>query len=115
MTHRQYDASSKEARILRAHAGDYVKQLRIAAGLTQRQLADALGLEWYSFISQLETGHGRLPPNLYVKTAKALKQDVKQFSLKMLEFYDPWTAAAINGSEWKDSDVEQNRAVSAED
>ena len=105
MTHQQYDASTKEARILRANAGDYVKQLRIEAGLTQRQLADILGLQWYSFISQLECGQGRLPPNLYVKTAQALKQDVKTFSLKMLEFYDPWTAAAITeGREWKDKD-----------
>jgi len=96
----QYDKSTKESRILRAEGGDYVKQSRIAAGLTQRELAEALGLKYYTFISQLENGQGRLPPNLYVKTARALGIDVRNFALKMLSFYDPHTHAAITtGSE----------------
>jgi len=95
MAYNAYDASSREARILRADAGDYIKKLRIAAELTQRKLSDQLGLEYYTFISQLECGQGRLPPKLWVQTAKALGQDPKEFSLKMLSYYDPYAHHAI--------------------
>lgn len=99
MAHQQYNSSTKEARILRAEGGDYIKRLRIERGLTQRDLADTLGLKYYSFISQLENGQGRLPPNLYVKTARALKVDIAEFALTMLSFYDPHTHAAITTKE----------------
>lgn len=99
MAHQTYSSSTKEARILRAYAGDYVKQLRIEAGMTQRDLAEKLELKHYTFISQLECGQGRLPPNLTVKCAKALGQDVSEFALKMLSYYDPHTHTAITFNE----------------
>lgn len=95
MTNMQYDKSTKEARILRAEGGDYIKRKRLEAGLTQRALAERLHLKYYTFISQLENGQGRLPPTLYVKTAKALGINVAEFALTMLSFYDPHTHAAI--------------------
>lgn len=99
MTFNAYDASSREARIMRADAGDYIKKLRIDNQLTQRKLADLLGLEYYTFISQLECGQGRLPPKLWVETAKALKQDPKEFSLRMLSYYDPYAHKAVTTGE----------------
>lgn len=96
MANQNYSSSTKEARILRAYAGDHVKQLRIEAKMTQRDLAEQLNLKHYTFISQLETGQGRLPPALTVKTALALGVDVREFALKMLSFYDPHTFQAIN-------------------
>ena len=95
MAHQTYSSSTKEARILRAYAGDFIKQLRIEAGMTQRELAEKLELKHYTFISQLECGQGRLPPHLTIKAAKALGQDVSEFALKMLSFYDPHTHTAI--------------------
>ncbi len=102
MAYNAYDASSREARILRADAGDYIKKLRIDAKMTQRQLSDILGLEYYTFVSQLECGQGRLPPKLWVKTAKALSQDPKKFSLRMLSYYDPYAHHAITTGKTKD-------------
>lgn len=102
MAYNAYDASSREARILRADAGDYIKKLRIDKELTQRQLSDQLGLEYYTFISQLECGQGRLPPKLWVKTANALGQDPKEFALKMLSYYDPYAHHAITTGKTKD-------------
>lgn len=101
MTYNAYDASSREARMLRADAGDYIKRLRIEAELTQRQLSEILGLEYYTFVSQLECGQGRLPPKLWVATANALGQDPKEFSLKMLSFYDPYAHQAITNGKTK--------------
>lgn len=118
MSHMQYDKSTKQARILRAEGGDYVKRLRVEARMTQRELSEALGLKYYTFISQLENGQGRLPPSLYVKTARALKVPIAEFALQMLAFYDPHTHAAItteqeledpNGSSQVSTHVEAKR------
>lgn len=95
MAFNTYDASSKEARILRAEAGDYIKRLRIDKQLTQKQVSNELGLDYYTFISQLECGQGRLPPKMWVSMAKILGQDPKEFSLTMLSFYDPYAHQAI--------------------
>ena len=101
MAFNAYDASSREARILRADAGDHIKRLRIAAKLTQRKMSDLLGLEYYTFISQLECGQGRLPPKLWVKAAEVLGQDPKAFSLLMLSYYDPHAHHAITTGQEK--------------
>lgn len=99
MAHQSYSRTTKDARILRALAGDHVKKIRIAQEMTQRDLAVALNLKYYTFISQLENGQGRLPPNLTVRTAIALNQDPKEFALKMLSFYDPHTFIAVTAGE----------------
>lgn len=99
MSNNQYDTSTKEARILRAEGGDYVKRCRLDAGMTQRELAEKLDLKYYTFISQVENGQGRLPPYLYVKTARALGLPIKEFAMTMLSYYDPHTFAAITTEE----------------
>ncbi len=95
MSNNQYDKSTKEARILRAEAGDYLKRCRLHVSMTQRELAEKLTLKYYTFISQVENGQGRLPPYLYVKTAQALDLDVKEFAMDMMSYYDPHTHAAV--------------------
>ena len=92
-----YDASSPMSKKLRKMAGTYIKSCREGQGLTQRDLAEALKLKYYTFISQLENGHGRVPPHLYEPLAVALRQDVKVFVMEMLKFYDPSTYKALNG------------------
>ena len=70
MAFNTYDASSKEARILRAEAGDYIKRLRIEKQLTQKQVSNELGLDYYTFISQLECGQGSLYAHQAITTGK---------------------------------------------
>ena len=50
---------------LRKEAGRWLRDRREARGLSQRQLAELIGVEYYTFISQLETGRGRIPPDKY--------------------------------------------------
>ena len=95
MANQTYSNSTMESRMLRIQAGDYVKQLRIASGMTQRELADHLNLKHYTFVSQFETGHGRLPPSLVIKCAEALGQEPRDFAMKMLSFYDPMMHQAL--------------------
>lgn len=76
---------------LRRAAGRWLKECRETRGLSQRQLAEKIGAEYYTFISQLETGRGRIPPDKYKIWAEALVMDPREFVLALLPFYDPVT------------------------
>ena len=76
---------------LRREGGRWLKDLREQAGMSQRQLALKVGAEHYTFISQLETGRGRIPPDRYEEWAKALEVEAKPFVRELMRFYDPTT------------------------
>lgn len=89
------DAASME---LRTQAGLFIKSLRTNQSLTQREVAVALKLNYYTMISQIENGAARIPPDLYVAYAKVLKVDTALFVRKLLQYYDPHTYKALYGS-----------------
>ncbi|WP_246685319.1 helix-turn-helix transcriptional regulator [Methylobacterium sp. WL103] len=76
--------------------GRYVRELREAAGLSQRQLAALIGLDFYTFISQIETSRGRIPPDSYRIWAEALQVDVKDLVINLMKFYDPVTSSVLD-------------------
>jgi len=76
---------------LRRKAGRLLKELREAQGLSQRKLADLVGAEYYTFISQLESGRGRIPPDRYLLWAKALGVEPRLFVRTIMRYYDPVT------------------------
>jgi transcriptional regulator with XRE-family HTH domain len=76
---------------LRQQAGRWLRELREARGLSQRGLADRVGAEYYTFISQLEAGRGRIPPDRYATWATALGVEQKMFVQKLMRYYDPVT------------------------
>ena len=76
---------------LRRAAGRWLKDRREARGLSQRQLAELVGTEYYTFVSQLETGRGRIPPDKYRIWAESLGIEARDFVLALLPFYDPIT------------------------
>ncbi len=82
---------------LRREGGNWLKQRRESLGLSQRQLADRVGAEYYTFISQLETGRGRIPPDRYNDWARALEMHAPDFVREMLRFYDPITYGILFG------------------
>ena len=84
---------------LRREAGRWLKQRRESVGLSQRQLAELVGTDYYTFISQLETGRGRIPPDKYSVWAKALNLSVREFVLALLPYYDPITFEILFGDE----------------
>lgn len=95
--HTTYKANSKESRALRKRAGRFLKHCRNNAGLTQRELAELINIDYYTFISQLECGQGRVPPNLYEPLSKALGVNLTEFVKEMLKYYDPFTYHALYG------------------
>lgn len=76
---------------LRKEAGAWLRELREGRGLSQRRLADHLGYEYYTAISQLETGRGRIPPDRYEAWAEALGVPPVEFVRTLLGYYDPET------------------------
>jgi transcriptional regulator with XRE-family HTH domain len=83
----------------RRQAGAWLQDLRKNAGLSQLQLAKMLGLKYYSYISQVENGFGRLPSNSMEAWARALKVDPANFSRQLLSYYDPELYRLLFGSD----------------
>ena len=74
---------------LRHQAGRWLKAAREQAGLTQAELAEKVGLRYYPFVSQVESGLGRLPIETQGAWASALGQDPQEFAKTLLRYYEP--------------------------
>lgn len=83
--------SPEETREHRMTLGLWLRSLREEKGLSQRELADILSLDYYTFISQLENGRGKIPTHRYVEWAEALGQEPKAFVKRLLSYYEPMT------------------------
>ena len=81
--------AAPEAKQQRKLAGGWLKELRAAAGLSQIQLAGRLGLKYYTFVSQVENGFGRVPTESMEAWALALGQNPQAFARRLLSYYDP--------------------------
>ncbi len=89
-SHPQHNATY-DIKQLRQDAGRWLKHLREQQGLSQRDLARRLSLNFYTFISQLESGRGRIPPYRYREWARALGVEPQAFVRELLRYYDPIT------------------------
>lgn len=89
--------SDPQVHELRREAGLWLRELRERRGLSQRQLASHLGAEYYTFISQLETGRGRIPPDRYRQWAEALGVEPAEFVKTLMQYYDPVTYGILFG------------------
>jgi transcriptional regulator with XRE-family HTH domain len=85
----QFAKADSEAKVLRKQAGAWLKELRGRAGLSQVELAQHLGLKYYTFISQVENGFGRVPTDSMEAWARALGVDPSAFARKLLTYYEP--------------------------
>lgn len=90
--------SDKATKALRSQAGAWLRELRERCGLSQRELAAKVGAEYYTFISQLETGRGRIPPDRYLAWATALKVEPEEFVRTLMSYYDPVTYGILFGA-----------------
>jgi transcriptional regulator with XRE-family HTH domain len=89
--------SAKLTQQLRNQAGEWLRELREHRGLSQRQLAHKVGTEYHTFISQVENGRGRIPPDGYLVWANALGIEPREFARALMSYYDPATYNIIFG------------------
>lgn len=86
-----HKTSPEETKEQRVTLGLWLRSLREEQGLSQRELADILSLDYYTFISQLEHGRGKIPTHRYVEWAHALGQNPQDFVRMLLKHYEPMT------------------------
>jgi transcriptional regulator with XRE-family HTH domain len=89
--------SSKLTQKLRDRVGRWLRELRENCGLSQRDLAQKVRAEYYTLISQLEHGRGRIPPDRYVVWADALGVERRSFVRGRMSDYDPVTYGILFG------------------
>ena len=85
----QFAKTAPAAKELRRQAGAWLKELRARAGLSQLQLAALLDLKYYTFVSQVENGFGRVPTESMEAWARAVGVEPPAFARHLLSFYDP--------------------------
>ena len=85
----QLAKTAPDTKKMRREAGAWLKELRSQAGLSQIELAAMLGLKYYTFISQVENGFGRVPTESMEAWGLALGQEPSAFARKLLSYYDP--------------------------
>lgn len=78
-----------QAKLRRREAGAWLKTLRQRSGMSQFQLAERLGYKYYTFIAQVENGHGRVPTDGIEAWSLALGEEPSTFARRLLSFYDP--------------------------
>jgi transcriptional regulator with XRE-family HTH domain len=83
----------------RTEVGRWLKAQREAAGLTQRELAAQVGTLYYTYVSQIELGQGKIVPERWETWAKVLNIHPRVFSMKMLEAYEPYAYKMIFGDD----------------
>ncbi len=88
-----------DAKHMRKQAGGWLKELRAAAGLSQIDLAARLGLKYYTFVSQVENGFGRVPTESMANWADALGVEPSAFARHLLSFYEPEMYRLLFGSQ----------------
>ena len=84
---------------LRKISGAWLRAKRESANLSQRALADKLNISYYTFISQIESGRGKVPSDRYEKYAEALGVKPREFALVMLRNSEPEIYRLIFGDE----------------
>jgi transcriptional regulator with XRE-family HTH domain len=82
-------AKAAQTKLLRQKAGQWLRLQREAAGLTQAALAERVGLRYYTFVSQVESGVGRVPVESQAAWAEALRLDPSGLARTLLAFYEP--------------------------
>jgi transcriptional regulator with XRE-family HTH domain len=86
--------------------GEYLADMRLKRGLTQKELGKALGMT-DTAISATELGRNSLSPERYRQTADALGVGRKQFARTLLRFYDPWLFSMLYPEQMPESVVDQ--------
>jgi transcriptional regulator with XRE-family HTH domain len=95
----QFANSTADAKQLRKDAGRWLQSLRKSAGLSQIDLANLLGLKYYTFVSQVENGFGRVPSESMEAWARALGVNPADFARQLLSYYDPQLHRLLFGEE----------------
>jgi ribosome-binding protein aMBF1 (putative translation factor) len=83
------NAATGAGLLRKEEAGKWLQEQRRNSGLSQKDLANKIGLKYHTFISQVENGFGRVPSSSMGKWARALGISPALFARHLLAYYDP--------------------------
>lgn len=89
----------------RRAVGDYIAELRRKRGLTQLDVAKALGMR-DAAISAIELGRNSLPPERMMALADVLGVSRREFAKAVTRYYNPWLYSALFPKEMPESALE---------
>ena len=105
MAHREFSMSSRPMNVandtaskpldLRKEAGNWLRNRREQLGLSQREVARRVNIDYYTFVSQIEAGRGRVPAERTEDWANALEMNKREFAITLMKYYDPFTYKLI--------------------
>ena len=81
---------------LQLELGAYLKELREATGMTQKQVSQIVGTT-DNHISDIENGIRKISPERYEQFAKVYGVDRVEFGKRILLHYDPFTYKLLFG------------------
>lgn len=87
--------SEKRKEKNRNSLGQRLKEARTTQGFTQKALAEALNIEYYTMVSQMELGYISIPATLWGPIADTLKMDRAEWVLLCLNEYQPEVYRAL--------------------
>lgn len=73
----------------RREAGQILADMRRSVDKTQKDIAKEIGIEYYTMISQIESGKVRLPPAQIIPFAQAVQTNRKKLAKMLLYYYEP--------------------------
>jgi len=80
---------------LRRRLGRWLRDKRAAVEMTQRDLAEQVGLDRENSISAIENGRANIQPERYATYCDALGLDPEEFATVVLRHTDPWLYKVI--------------------
>lgn len=89
-------------RQLKQEEGDMVREYRLAVGMTQGELAEAVGMNNKQTIGAIETGGLHIPPERIIAFCEVFGADPQEFAKRVLRSQNPWIYSALFGA---DSDL----------
>jgi transcriptional regulator with XRE-family HTH domain len=82
-------AADEDAVERRQELGKWLRGLRKSKNWTQVDAAKHLDYKWFTFITQVEGGHARIPTEAWETWAKAYDVEISEFVTRVLRAYDP--------------------------
>lgn len=68
--------------------GAWLREMREAAGLSQREVAERVGLTYHTFVDHVEAGSGRIAATALARWADALRIERAAFVTRLRGFDD---------------------------
>lgn len=87
---RPNDATRDIPHDLKRAVGAYLQERRLALGLTQADVANALGDLWFTAVSGVENGRNAVAPERYAQWADVLDLNKREFGKFLLKHYNPY-------------------------